>query len=32
MLALLVAFTQVDWGMRLGGKKASGDGAGQSAN
>ena len=29
MLALLVAFTQVDWEKRLAGKKASGDGAAQ---
>ena len=32
MLALLVAFTQLVWGKRLGGKKASGDGASPSSN
>ena len=32
MLALLVAFTHVDWEKHLGGKKASGDGASQSSN
>ena len=32
MLALLVAFTQVDWEKHLGGKKASGGGASQSSN
>ena len=32
MLALLVAFTRVDWEKHPGGKKASGDGAIQSSN
>ncbi|GAC1581538.1 MAG: hypothetical protein NVS3B5_15660 [Sphingomicrobium sp.] len=32
MLALLVAFTQVDWEKLLGGKKSPGDGASQSSN